>query len=291
VSILLNDDFEFCKQYVNTFYATAEELRQYLYCKRIPIFRRLFKGDFPHTYLQIKGTELHNKEGLKRKKKMNQIKNTHDDIFLNNIDNIKELDDMFNSVKLNDINEDNQLFEFIDEDFLKKFGTEEEYESKPLIKSSDSSMLNKNKIELSIKNKDYDNLNIYFDLYLYSSKLELIGIVDYLIVDFNKKIACPVEIKSGLEPSDKLNDPYKIQLVALAMLVEDNFKLLVNKVRIRYIMYKKTKELNINYEDRTKVLKIIKNIKNYLKDELLPEPNSIPQLCYVCDHFTMCGGV
>ncbi|MBD3351621.1 MAG: CRISPR-associated protein Cas4 [Candidatus Lokiarchaeota archaeon] len=240
----------------DTVFITAEEVSQYFFCKRKPYFRYLYKNPIPQTYLQQMGTDFHKKQVDLRKRRIKSKKRK-------------------------------KKSEIPAVDF------EKVYESMGAVdlRIVENDDLGKSNLDLSkpIQTQHSPNEEKYFDLYLYDSRLHLGGIVDYIAFDGNE--AWPVDFKTGQKPRDKINDPHKYQLVTLALLIDANFDIFVQKAQIHYLMYKETREFSIKIEDRLRVIKAIREIRESIINEQIPEPTKLNHVCKYCECFNLCRGV
>lgn len=259
---------------------TAEEIRQHFYCKRIPFLRHLHKNKVAKTYLQTLGTQFHEQEAKLRAAK-NKRKQTKSKDPLNSSESYQSKrwnkgDDGFISLEeQEEILQNLGGVQLIDDDFcIPGF----DYESQGIQVKNLSDCI-----------KEDENEERYYDLYLWDKNLGLIGIVDYLGYKGNE--AWPVEIKTGYEPRNKISNSHKYQLVALALLVESNFDLVVNHIKIHYLLLKKSLKFIINLEDRMKVLNAIREIRESIDTETPPPPTKFGGMCHACEYYKICGGI
>ncbi len=129
----------------------------------------------------------------------------------------------------------------------------------------------------------------YYNIYLTLPKLGLVGLIDYFIFDGHQ--AFPVEIKTGNIPKGTLNNPDKMQVTAQAILLENNFDFLVNKVKIYYSKSDTMKQYSINGEDKFNVIKKVRAIQNIIISETMPEKTPIENRCRDCECKNYCLGV
>lgn len=259
---------------------TAEEIRQHFYCRRIPYLRHLHKNKVVKTYLQTVGTQFHEKEAkLRAQKNKRKQSKTKDSISLSQSAQVKRWnkgDDGFSSLEEQ-------------EEILQNLGSVQLSDDDFLIPGYDyeSQGIQVNKLSEIMKSEQ--NEERYYDLYLWDKKLGLIGIVDYLGYKDNE--AWPVEIKTGYEPRNKISNSHKYQLVALALLVESNFDLIVNHVKIHYLLLKKSLKFTINLDDRMNVLNAIREIRESIETETPPPPTKFGGMCHSCEYYNICGGI
>ncbi len=133
-----------------------------------------------------------------------------------------------------------------------------------------------------MKNKADDiSVQKYYNVYLTDASLGLVGLIDYF--EFDGQEAFPVEIKSGNPPPEGLDNPHKYQIIAQAILIENNFKFLVKKVRIYYIKHQEVIDYPLEIEDKLKVIKIIRKVQKLLTSESIPEPTEDAGKCKDCE--------
>jgi CRISPR-associated protein Cas4 len=121
----------------------------------------------------------------------------------------------------------------------------------------------------------------YYNIYLTAPKMCLVGLIDYFI--FNGIEAFPVEIKTGNIPQGSLENPDKMQVSAQAILIENNFDFLVNKVRVYYSKPDKIKDYSIYADDKIKVIKKVEEIQSMIKSENIPERTPNKNRCRDCE--------
>lgn len=133
-----------------------------------------------------------------------------------------------------------------------------------------------------IKNKEDDaSTQKYYNMYLTDAKLGLVGLIDYF--EFDGQEAFPIEIKSGNPPPEGLDKPHKYQIIAQAILIENNFDFLVKKVRIYYIKQQEIIDYPFLIEDKLTVINIIQKIQKLLTSEVIPDPTGDLGKCKDCE--------
>lgn len=132
-----------------------------------------------------------------------------------------------------------------------------------------------------IANKTEETVQKYFNVYLKDPKIGLVGLIDYFEYDGNE--AFPIEIKSGNQPPDGIDNPHKLQVAAQAILIEKGFDFLVKKVRIFYSKEQEMVEYPIKIEDKLRVLRLIDEIHQMLMTEKIPEPTIHEGKCVDCE--------
>lgn len=259
---------------------TAEEIRQHFYCKRIPYLRHLHKNKVAKTYLQTVGTQFHEKEAKLRAQKIKRKQSKS-----------KESMNSTASAQTKRWNKGDDGFVSLEEqeEILQKLGGVQLSEDDFLIPGFDYEGQGIQVNKLSDGMKAEDNEERYYDIYLWDKNLGLIGIVDYL--GYKDDEAWPVEIKTGYEPRNKISNSHKFQLVALALLIESNFDLTVNHVKIHYLLLKKSLKFMISLDDRMKVLNAIREIRESIETETPPPPTKFPGMCHTCEYYNICGGI
>lgn len=126
----------------------------------------------------------------------------------------------------------------------------------------------------------------HFDVYLSSDRLELSGILDLLIITPNGYF--PVEYKYT---SHRISENQKCQLAAYAMLVEDAYKVKVERGFIYRVEQKDIKEVRIDRILRTKVESALGQIRGMIASEILPEPTKVRARCFDCEYRKYCRDI
>ncbi len=126
-----------------------------------------------------------------------------------------------------------------------------------------------------------DYIQKYYNIYLVAPKLGLVGLIDYFIFDGQE--AFPVEMKTGNIPYSPLENPDKMQVSAQAILIENNFDFLVQKVRVYYSKTDTIKDYVIDSSDKLNVLKKVRGIQSMISSEKIPEGTPNENRCRDCE--------
>lgn len=126
----------------------------------------------------------------------------------------------------------------------------------------------------------------YYNIYLTDPQLGLVGIIDYF--EYDGIEAYPVEIKTGNIPPKGFDNPHKYQVTSQAILIEKNFDFLVKKGRVFYSKFNKTVDYLITIEDKLKLMQILKEIREMLSSEKIPESTNNIRKCVDCQCRNYC---
>lgn len=138
-------------------------------------------------------------------------------------------------------------------------------------------------------NNASDSSQKYYNVYIKDDDLGLVGLIDYFEYDGTE--AFPVEIKSGNIPNQQQNNPDKYQVTAQSMLIENEYDVIVEKVRVYYSKYEKPVDYRIKAEDRLNVINTLEEIRKLLKTEIIPKPTRYRGRCVDCECVKYCMGV
>ncbi|MGC8483801.1 MAG: CRISPR-associated protein Cas4 [Thermodesulfobium sp.] len=141
-------------------------------------------------------------------------------------------------------------------------------------------------IKKALENRGYTNIALKFDVFLASKKLELKGKLDCLAQC--EQGTFPIEIKYSNNPL-----VYSNQLISYALLVEKAFSTVVNTAYF-YFGKEKNTELtakNINEEEKTRVITLIKRIKTCIITGERPSPTLDIFKCQYCEFKNFCDDV
>ena len=105
---------------------------------------------------------------------------------------------------------------------------------------------------------------------LYSSKLNLSGIVDLIIRTADGEYV-PVEYKNMPSDNSKPWMDHKYQLVAYAMLIDDNYNVSVRRGYINYIPEGLILDLEITETMKMYVKRVLGSIRSIIREEKLPK--------------------
>ncbi|MCS7114486.1 MAG: CRISPR-associated protein Cas4 [Candidatus Bathyarchaeota archaeon] len=123
---------------------------------------------------------------------------------------------------------------------------------------------------------------------LVSRALQLQGVVD-CIVRTVKGEYIPVEYKNMNANRGKAYVDHKYQLVAYALLVEENFDTLVKRGFVNYIPERLILKVDITPTMKNYVKRVVEQIKKIIKDERLPPIRVAPHKCGGgCGHKQIC---
>jgi CRISPR-associated exonuclease Cas4 len=123
---------------------------------------------------------------------------------------------------------------------------------------------------------------------LVSEKLQLQGVVD-CVIKTAKGEYIPVEYKNMNSDCGKAYMDHKYQLVAYALLVEENFDAIVKRGFVNYIPEKLILQFEITPTMKSYVKRVIGHIKRIIKEEMLPPIRVAKNKCQGgCGHKQTC---
>ncbi|RLI71914.1 CRISPR-associated protein Cas4 [Archaeoglobales archaeon] len=125
--------------------------------------------------------------------------------------------------------------------------------------------------------------DILYNLYLESENYEIKGVVDAVIKQKNNYY--PVDAK--FTRFNKLFYGWKMQLVAYAVLIEENFGVTVKKGYIYFIDEKRLKEVEIVSEDKKALRDIVKKVERIINEEKIPNVEKSKK-CEYCEMKKLC---
>lgn len=125
-----------------------------------------------------------------------------------------------------------------------------------------------------------------FHVPLRSGRLGLSGVLDMLVRTPRELI--PVELKDSEDPPG-LN--HKYQLVAYALLVEEQFRAVVRRGFIHLIPRKEVVEYPITPNMRRHVLRTLAAMRDVLASDRLPPPPSSLGKCVDCEYRRFCNDI
>ena len=126
-----------------------------------------------------------------------------------------------------------------------------------------------------------------FKEYFSSDKLQLKGILDLYLKSSGQFY--PVEFKFTGEKAPRSN--YLGQMAAYALLLEERYRVFVNKGFFYHIPLKKAISVSITNEDKEKVLKSIESMKNLILTESFPQATKNRGKCIDCEWRNFCGDI
>ena len=118
------------------------------------------------------------------------------------------------------------------------------------------------------------------ELKISSDKLGLRGIVDQIEVYSDGFV--PVELKTGKAPKEGVWLGHKIQLIAYALLLEDNFNIKVKEGFVYYLDTKQKRHIALNPFMRMEVKELIGKVNNLFKSDKIPGFEKNQNKCFNC---------
>ncbi len=143
-----------------------------------------------------------------------------------------------------------------------------------------------------IQNKEYLRKKIgcigkELDVYLSSSNLKLAARVDEVLF-FQNNEAAPLDYKFTFY-ENKIYSTHKAQQTLYAMLIEEKFKMKVEKAYLVFVRSKNhIEEIQITHKMRDRALFIVDEIFNILKYNYFPEPTGSKERCLDCTYRNLC---
>ncbi|MDX2141346.1 MAG: CRISPR-associated protein Cas4 [Chloroflexota bacterium] len=125
----------------------------------------------------------------------------------------------------------------------------------------------------------------YFDVSLVSHALGLSGQVDELIVHEGQLI--PVDYKLARREGTH----FRVQLVAYALMAEEQYQMTVQKGLIYLIQARKTVEIRITSQLRKKVTDALVEMRRIAETERMPTPPESVKPCLECEFRRFCNDV
>ncbi|MEM3694886.1 MAG: CRISPR-associated protein Cas4 [Candidatus Bathyarchaeia archaeon] len=126
---------------------------------------------------------------------------------------------------------------------------------------------------------------------LISKSLQLHGVVDCIIRTVKGEYV-PVEYKNMNSDRGKAYMDHKYQLVAYALLVEENFGTVVKRGFVNYIPEQLILKFEITPTMKSYVKRIVGHIKRIIREERLPPIRVAPNKCQGgCGHKQTCHGL
>ena len=127
------------------------------------------------------------------------------------------------------------------------------------------------------------------NVYLYSERLGLVGIIDFLeFVDAD--VVDIIEIKCSRFKT-KMYEDHKVQLAAQAMLVEDVLGYRVNKIKVINVETGESREIRIMEYHRNMVREALSEMQRIVIDEVIPDPTEDKRRCYGCECKAFCDDI
>ena len=124
------------------------------------------------------------------------------------------------------------------------------------------------------------------NVYLCDDDLGLCAIIDVLKVDDDG--AAIIEVKTGNLFGRKISYHHKMQVVAQAYLVEKVLGINVKEALIYDSRNKRYYKIEISEKDYNELLGIMKEIKEIIAKEIIPDPSSNKNKCIDCEFRKLC---
>ena len=134
--------------------------------------------------------------------------------------------------------------------------------------------------------KREEGISCYYNVYLCSESLGLVGRIDYFEYD-GEKITL-VDVKTGSNASKRIYGGYYLQMAAYALLVEVCLDIPIRSVVIRYEDDKKERRLEIGIKAKIAVLQILKKLREMVESEVIPPPTVNVKKCTDCEAWKLC---
>ncbi len=119
-----------------------------------------------------------------------------------------------------------------------------------------------------------------------SGVLGLRGVIDQIRI-YDERIV-PVEIKTGKCPKEGVWPSHKIQLIAYALLLEEELKLKVNEGWVYYIDEKEKRQIPINPFMKLEIVELIKKAKETITSDTIPGFEKNQNKCVACGLKEIC---
>ena len=123
------------------------------------------------------------------------------------------------------------------------------------------------------------------DPILYSERIGLSGMPAKLVCHGGNVV--PSVIKTGKYPENGVWNNDRLQIAALAMLVEEEYGKTVEYGFVEYARYGIVRKVIVRANDRRQILKIANSVKK-IKDGTMPDKKESP-LCEHCNFSEICG--
>jgi CRISPR-associated exonuclease Cas4 len=131
----------------------------------------------------------------------------------------------------------------------------------------------------------------YYSIWLQSARLGFGALLDAF--EFTGGEIYPIEIKTGHIPSDRGErelEYHVVQLVAQAMLLEEAFNMPVIRARVRYVDARVDHFIPVTIDEKRALLRRLREIRDTIRLETIPEPASIKGKCTDCEFWSYCMG-
>lgn len=140
------------------------------------------------------------------------------------------------------------------------------------------------------KTVDKRSIKVKRQVYVYSKKLNLSGMIDiviYIIKNSNIEEIIPVEVKTSSIPTSKPRKPDLMQLVAYIVLLNEK-----SGITRRGILYykdiDKRFEISLNNFLYSELLIALRKIREIISNELFPDATSDTRRCFSCEAKKFC---
>jgi len=117
--------------------------------------------------------------------------------------------------------------------------------------------------------KEFENAKKMYFVNLCSQNLNLKGTIDLLIIADNEYI--PVEYKNTTTDRGHPWTDHKYQLVAYALLIDENYQTTVKRGFINYLQEEKIIKIDITPTMKTHTKRVITQINKIIKEEKIPK--------------------
>lgn len=139
------------------------------------------------------------------------------------------------------------------------------------------------------KNEKVGRVERYYNLRLQDDDLGLFALID--IVEWDGEEGRVIELKTGSHKGKQPNYPDKLQVVAEAILVEFAMGIPVTVGSVWYYKQDEMLDFEISYEDKLKVVDILKKMRKIVALELFPEIERPTKKCRDCECRRLCWWV
>lgn len=138
-------------------------------------------------------------------------------------------------------------------------------------------------------NEKIGNVERYYNLRLQDDDLRLFALID--IVEWDGEEGRVIELKTGSHKGKSPNFPDKLQVVAEALLVEFVLGIPVTVGSVWYYKKNEVIDFEISYDDKFKVINMLKKMKKIVESELFPDVEGPTKKCRDCECRRLCWWV
>ena len=128
----------------------------------------------------------------------------------------------------------------------------------------------------------------YYNVYLRDENLRISGSAD--IIEWDGETGVLIDLKTGRTKETGIWYPDKIQLIALAMLAEEQLHIRIDKIGIWDYRKDSVTFEEIDDKYRLKVLEIIGKIRKIVAMEVFPKVKK-GKRCFACECYKLCWGL